>query len=517
MNANLCRQLAGILIALCAVQSLPAAISEPVQLDTGLISGVQGRHADVRVFKGIPFAAPPVGDLRWREPQPPAHWPEVRKCDCFGPIPMQLPVPKGTFYQQEYFQDEQPGVSEDCLYLNVWTAAASAKERRPVMVWIYGGGMTRGYGSEPCFDGEAFARRGVVLLTFNYRLGIFGLFAHPELSRESAHHVSGNYAELDQIAALQWVRRNIAAFGGDPANVTVFGQSAGGASINRLLVAPQAKGLFQRAISESAAVLNSRDSKAKLAEMEQRGVKLAGMLGLRSLADLRALPATNLLAAADKVRFDPNIDGWVLPELAVDIFARGGQQPVPLLLGSTSDEGPYADVKAEIFREDMRKRLGDKLDKFLKLYPAGSDAEARDSKHDERGDESFAGERAEARWQARLGQPVFLYYFDRKPPGRERERYGAFHASELVYVFDNLEATRRPWEKVDRKLAELMNAYWINFAAKGDPNGPGLPKWPAYDPQTDISMELGDHVGPRAAADKARLDFIEPLVWREAK
>ena len=384
------------------------------------------------------------------------------------------------------------------------------------MVWIYGGGMVQGYGSEPCFDGETFAHKGVILVTFNYRVGIFGLFAHPELSAESEPHVSGNYAELDQIAALQWVQRNIAAFGGNPNNVTVFGQSAGGASINRLLVSPLAKGLFQKVIVQSAAVLNSRDSKATLVEMEKRGVAFAETNGVHSLKELRALPATNVLAAAAKIHFDPNIDGWVLPELAVNIFARGGQHPVPMLIGSTADEGQLTPIKTETFRAFARTNYESEAGEFLKLYPAGTDDEAAQSKHDARRDESAAGERAEARAQAGLNQPVYLYYFDRQPPGHDRARYGAFHAAEIEYVFNTLNVTDRPWEETDRKLARRLISYWTNFAATGNPNGHGLPAWPVYDPKTDLSKELGDKVGKRTN-DQDRLDFQERFLNQGAR
>jgi para-nitrobenzyl esterase len=499
-----------------AAQTLSAAIKEPVRLDAGLITGVAGANPEVRVFKGIPFAAPPVGDLRWHAPLPPTPWEDVRAADKFSPMPMQPPYAPGSFYQMEFFRWPQPPASEDCLYLNVWTAAKSEKERRPVMVWIYGGGMVQGHGAEPCFDGEAFARKGVILVTFNYRVGIFGLFAHPELSAESEQHISGNYAELDQIAALQWVQRNIAAFGGDPDNVTVFGQSAGGASINRLLVSPLAKGLFQKVIIESAAVLNSRDSKAGLVEMERRGVAFAETNSIHSLKELRAMPATNVLAATVKIRFDPNVDGRVLPELAVNIFARGGQYPVPMLIGSTSDEGQLTPIKAETFREFVQTNYGAQAEAFLKLYPTGSDDEAAQSKHDARRDESAAGERAEARAQMKLGQPAYLYYFDRKPPGHDRARYGAFHAAEIEYVFNTLNVTDRPWEATDRQLADLLISYWTNFAATGNPNGHGLPEWPAYDPKTDLSMELGDKVGTRTN-DQARLDFQEQFLNQAAR
>lgn len=510
---NLPLLLFAVMTAGCASTSL----QEPVRLDSGRVSGVAGADPEVRVFKGIPYAAPPVGDLRWRPPQPPAKWKGIFSADHFSAICPQVLPATNSFYGVEYFQGPQPPMSEDCLYLNVWTAAKSSRERRPVMVWIHGGGNVQGYGSEPCFDGAAFARRGVVLVSINYRLGIFSCFAHPELSAESPQHVSGNYGELDQITALKWVQRNIAAFGGNPANVTIFGQSSGGASVNRLMVCPSARGLFQRAICESAAAWNSRDSKLKLAEMEQRGMLFAGTNHVHSLKELRAMSADALLAGFAKLRFDPNIDGRVLPDLAANIFSHGGQAPVPLLLGSTSDEGSFTPVKVATFRHFARTNFGAGAEAFLKLYPADTDAGAAQSKHDERRDESAAGERAEAASQAALGQPVWLYYFDRKPPGRERDKYGAFHASELEYVFNTLNATDRPWEDTDRKLAGLMISYWTNFAATGNPNGPGLPPWPAYNARTDLTMELGDHVGACALPDRQRLDFLKPFLDRDAR
>lgn len=508
------KQTAFLIFALAA-NSLFAA--SPVRVDSGLVSGVAGSTPDIRVFKGIPYAAPPVGDLRWRAPGPVTPWNGIFKADHFSAICPQVLPATNSFYGMEYFTGPQPAMSEDCLYLNVWTAAKSSRERRPVMVWIHGGGNVQGYGSEPCFDGEAFARHGVVFVSINYRLGIFSCFAHPELSAESPNHVSGNYGELDQIAALQWVQNNIAAFGGNPANVTIFGQSSGGASVNRLLVCPLAKGLFQKVIVESAAVWNSRDSKARLAEMEQRGLLFTETNGAHSLKELRAMTASNLLAGFARLRFDPNIDGCVLPELAVNIFARHGQYPVPMMLGSTSDEGPFTPIKAAAFQHFAETNFGAKAQAALKFYPADSDAQAAQSKHDERRDESAAGERAEAASQSTLNPQVWLYYFDRKPPGRDREKYGAFHASELEYVFNTLNATDRPWEDVDKKLADQMIKYWTHFAATGNPNSPSLPNWPAYNPKTDLTMELGDHVGARPLPNKAQLDFLKGFLDKAAQ
>lgn len=507
----------GLIFGLAVPSRTRAALSGPVQLDSGWVAGITAANSVVTVFKGIPFAAPPVGDLRWRPPQPPAPWSGVRPADRFGPAcPQKLNEP-GSFNQLNFFPGKVAAQSEDCLYLNVWTAARSPTERRPVMVWFYGGGMTEGDASQTIYDGSAFAQRGVIVVSFNYRLGIFGAFAHPELSRESPHRVSGNYCILDQIAALQWVQRNIAAFGGDPGNVTAFGESAGGASINRLLASPLARGLFRRVILESSQILMSRDTKSKLAEVERQGVEFGAKRGLSTLRELRAISTRELLDASATARFKPNIDGWVVPELAVEVFARGGQQAVPMLIGCNAQEGSYDPTPATAFQADVRRRYGAAAGQFFALYPCATDEEAARARRDERGDQSLTGARAEARGQARLGQPTYLYYFDRIPPGPGRERYGAFHGSELSYVFNTQAAIDRPWEETDRTLAQVMIAYWTRFAATGDPNGPGLPTWPAFVPGEELAQELGERVGPRLYPNPAHLDFLEPFINRDAR
>jgi para-nitrobenzyl esterase len=507
---------AAVLVLLVGGSRARGVLPEPVRIETGLLTGTAGGVPEVRVYKGIPYAAAPTGALRWREPVAPASWSGVRAADRFGAVCPQMLPPAGSFYQQEYFSGAAPKMSEDCLTVNVWTGATDPQERRPVMVWIHGGGGVQGYSSEPCFDGTALAQHGVVLVSFNYRLGILGLFAHPALSAESAHHVSGNYQELDQIAALGWVQRNIAAFGGDPHNVTVFGQSSGGASINRLLVCPLAKGLFQKVIIESAAVLNSRDSKTALPVMEARGQAFAKLLHAEGLEQMRAIPASELVTAAKAMKFDPVIDGYVLPELAADGFDGGKAYAVPMLIGSNSDEGPRMAVTAVKFRGEIEQRFaGTAASVLLGLYPAASDEEATQSRHDERRDESFAGERAEAAAQVRLHVPVYLYYFDRVPPGRDA-RYGAFHAAELEYVFGTFSATDRPWEAEDHDLSAALIGYWTDFARTGDPNGAGRPHWPAYDPEGEWSMELGRTLAGRVVPDRARLDLLTPLLRKEA-
>jgi para-nitrobenzyl esterase len=493
------------LVVVGVVQALCAAT---VQLDSGLISGVDG------VFRGIPYAAPPVGKLRWREPQPVAHWDGVRKADQFGAICMQ-PAPRGA--------TSAPNMSEDCLFLNVWTAASSASDRRPVMVWIHPGGYQTGSGSTPGYDGEALAKKGVVLVTINYRLGVFGFFSHPELTKESEHHASGNYALMDQAAALGWVQKNIAAFGGDPQRVTVFGDSAGSSSIANLMGSPRVKGLFQRAVGESGAWMGLSLTPARtLAEAEQAGVKIAEGLQAPTLDQLRAKPAEDLLKAGRAG--GPVIDGWFLPEDVGMVFAGHKQNDLPLLVGSNQDEGTFflQPTTAEKFMERSRMRYGDQADAFLKLYPAGTDEEANASQLAAFRDELAFVMRVWARAQTKTGQSkAFLYYFTHQPPppvgatSRGGFGSGATHGSEAQYIFGNLLAPRA-WTDLDHQVSEMVSSYWVNFATNGDPNGKGLAKWPAFnDRNSDRPMVLGDQAAIGPAPNGAQLAFFESVYEKE--
>ena len=484
--------------------TLVAAVPDPVRTDAGLISGVAGSTPEVRVFKGIPFAAPPVGDLRWRGPKAVAKWTGTRKADKFGATCMQTEYPAGSIYRSE----PQP-VSEDCLYLNVWTAAKTADDKRPVMVWIHGGALTRGSGSLPTYDGEELAKKGVVLVTINYRLGAFGFLAHPELTKESDHNASGNYALLDQVAALEWVKNNIAAFGGDPNRVTIFGESAGSWSVNLMTATPLAKGLFHRAIGESGAQFSQM---RKLADAEQAGVRYATSLQADSVAALRSKSADEIMKTPGQ--FGPNVDGWMFPEDVYTTYSKGKQADVPLLLGSNADEGTAftsPNTTAQGFQAMAKQRYGAKADEFLKIYPAATDEDARKSAPGAMRDQTFGWEmRTWARMQAKSGKSKsYMYYFSRVPPGPETARYGSYHAAEIVYAFHNLGTTKRPWEETDRKLADLMSTYWVNFATTGDPNGKNLAKWPAYDPKSDQVLELGDKVQVRANPHAPALDFLD--------
>jgi len=454
---------------------------DKVKVKEGWISGSE--VGGVHVFKGIPFAAPPVGVLRWRAPQPAAPWNGVRDGTHFGASPMQNKPAPFLMWPTEYLIPEK-SISEDCLYLNVWTAAATAKERRAVLVYIYGGAFTGGGGNVPIYDGEAVAKKGVVYVTVNYRLGIFGFFAHPDLTRESGHQASGNYGLMDQIAALKWIRANIAVFGGDRDNVTIAGQSAGSMSVNCLVASPLAKGLFIKAIGESGADF-SRDY-VTLAHAEEEGQKIAqklgaaasgagsagggsvggGSVGGGSLEVLRAIPAEDLQKKGQGT-WRPVVDGYLLPESIVDIFLQGKENIVDLLTGWNQDEGfVFGPAKsAADYKQDVTKQYGADAEAVLKYYPADNDSVAGVSQLYLSRDMTFG--RQNYSWavmESAQGQKVFVYRFVRKPPTAVGERkWGAFHTAEVPYAYDNIKFVKRPFEPVDYNLSDEMSSYWVNF------------------------------------------------------
>jgi para-nitrobenzyl esterase len=493
-----------------------APIFVAVRLDSGLVSGVPGANPEVFVYKGLPFAAPPVGNLRWRAPQAPAHWEGVRSAAEFGSICMQAAGGRGGAAQK---------MSEDCLYLNVWTAAKSSGEKRPVLVWLHPGGFTSGSGSAPGFDGENLAKKGLVVVTINYRLGIFGFFAHPELNQEADRRASGNYGLMDQVAALQWVQKNIAAFGGDPRRVTIDGDSAGAMSVGDLMISPEAKGLFHRAIAESGGPDGlSINPMRKLADAEQAGVKTAESLGAKNLAELRAKPAEEIRKNARGAGF-PIVDGWFIPDDPGAIFGERKQNDVPLLVGSNKDEGTFFLQKgpADRFLENSRRRFGDLADTFLKLYPAGSDDEAFASQLAAFRDELGMVMRQWAALQAKTGKSkAYLYYFTHEPPEpqaspRGGRGSGATHGAEAPYVFQNL-APPRPWTDLDRQLADTISSYWVNFATTGDPNGKGLPRWPAFDEKkSDRPLVLGDKIEIAPAPNQSQLALYRAVYDRQRR
>ena len=481
-----------------------------VHVEGGVLSGTVTPDGQVRTFFGVPYAAPPVGGLRWRAPEPAAPWTGVRSASAFSAECMQNIVAERKPWTEEFMA--HGATSEDCLSLNVWTAAASASERRPVYVWLHGGGLVEGSGSIATFDGESLARKGLVVVTVNYRLGVFGYFAHPELTRESPHHASGNYGYLDQVAALQWVRRNIAAFGGDPARVTVGGQSAGAGSVHALVASPLARGLFVRGIAESGSGL-SRGAKP-LAEAERDGSRFAAARSADSLAALRALPVT---ALAPPLASDPKwgavVDGWLLPDTIDRLLAQGRQSDVAILTGLNADEGSaspsYGKISAEEFRRQSRDKFGPRADAFLSLYPATNDAEAARSQIEAARDQGVVSMRLWGVLRARTSRtPLYTYYWNHSMPGPDRDLYGAFHTSEVPYVFNSLHRSNRPWQPADRAIAETMSSYWTSFVTSGDPNGPGLVRWLRFGANPQLTMELGDHVGARAVVEPARVEFF---------
>ncbi len=428
---------------------------EVIKTDAGQISGVINATGDVYAFKGIPFAAPPVGDLRWKEPQPVKPWGGVRKCESFGPSPMQAkPIPF-SMWSEEFLIPKEP-ISEDCLYLNVWTAAKSAGEKRPVIVWIYGGGFLSGGSGVPIYDGEAMAKKGIVFVSINYRVGVFGFFAHPELTKESGRNASGNYAILDQLAALRWVKRNIAAFGGDPGNVTIAGQSAGALSVNILVASPLGKDLFFKAIAESGASFSNPFT--TLAKAEEAGEAYGKSLNAPSLAELRKVSAEDLMKKTYSV-WGPIVDGYVLPGSIASIFTAGKENKVPLLTGWNQEEFMFfGTVKnAAAFKKEMNDKYGADAQAALENYPATDDSIAKISQYRMSSDQVFGTQNfIWANMQSDQGAKVYVYRFTHKVPGTgEYAKYGAFHGGELAYAYNNLRFANRPWQPGDHKLAEV--------------------------------------------------------------
>lgn len=500
----------GLLALVLGIPAILAAQSYPVRTTSGSVSGVSQSHG-IEVYRGIPFAAPPAGNLRWQPPHSPAPWKGVRKADQFGPPCMQPASPERLGpWTRVFLSKLQP--SEDCLYLNIWTASNRPVTPRPVMVWLYGGGFTSGAGSVAIYDGAALASKGVVIVNFNYRVGAFGFLAYPGLTRNSPHNSSGNYALLDQIAALRWVQRNIAAFGGDPHEVTIFGQSAGAISVWLLMQSPLARGLFERAaIMSGPGVLPIPGGIAhqSLSAAEKEGSQFAAKLNAHSVNQLRALPAEKIVQASEHMRWGPITDGWVL---------RAGWHPqheVPVINGMVADDigigyygnGPAPPITPQVYRSRLTEICGDKVAACLKLYPAATNTEAGAALRSALRDRARVSLYKWAVRQTGLSPQVHLYYFDRKIPWPQHPEYRVFHSSELPYIFDNLRLLSRPWQPADLRVAQQMSSYWTNFAKSGSPNARGLPVWPAFGSNNLTIMQLGSRMGPMPLASHARLQF----------
>jgi len=531
-----------ILLAASSFASNLAA-QDLVKIPAGTLEGTGRQASGVRSFKGVPFAQPPVGNLRWKEPQPVAAWTGTRAAKAFGPRCMQQPI-----YGDMGFRSN--GMSEDCLYLNVWTPAKAANEKLPVLVYFFGGGFQAGDGSESRYDGESMAAKGIVSITVNYRLGVFGFFAHPELTKESAHHVSGNYALFDQNAALKWVQLNIAAFGGDPRRVTIAGESAGSIAVSAQMASPLSKDLIAGAIGESGSILAAL-SPVPLRDLEQEGTKFADSIGKRDLASLRAVDANQLLELNGKrtgPRFGTVIDGYFFPESPVAIFAAGKQAHVPLLAGWNSEESNARGVLGqepptpENLEKAIHRLYGEHSAEVAKLYPSTNDEQARDVATELAGDR-FIGY---STWKwidlagKTGGKPVYRYYFARPRPAMRPEMgnataglaggvirtpgqpttprpvpRGAVHSAEIEYALGNLDGNKTyAWTPEDYKVSATMQQYFANFIKTGDPNGPGLAKWPAANQGPVQFLQIDVNTRAEPARHEERYHLLDKLAAR---
>jgi para-nitrobenzyl esterase len=510
--------------ALAFSPMLQAQAPAPVRTHSGPVQGAT--ESGIGVYLGIPFAAPPIGDLRWRAPQPVAPWKDVLQADKFAPACMQTPL------NSPVLGFEPIPVSEDCLYLNVWTPAKTPHDHLAVMVWIYGGGFTTGATSLPIYSGENLAKKGVVVVSVSYRVGALGFLAHSELTAEQGGH-SGNYGLLDQIAGLEWVKRNIDAFGGDPHRVTIFGESAGGISVSMLAASPLAKGLFHGVISESGgsfapARLSNEggENVPPLSIAEHNGAAFLSKLGASSIADARKLPADAIVKASGTGLGGawPDFDGYVLLGDQYDLYKDGRYNDTPVLIGTNSDEGALfvPNVTAAAFTATVRAGYGDYADKILAAYPAGSDTEALHSARDLFRDSAFGWHTwAWAVLQSKAGKgKVYVYYFSHRPPYPDTPNFkswGAAHFSEVAYVFGNF-TKAMPAADADKALSDEISSYWVNFAKGGDPNGSGLPSWPVFTAANQQVMNLDD---PSKAIVQPNTDKLQALdgyyAWRRAQ
>ena len=550
----------------CGILAANIFAADQVKTANGVLESATPPVDGVRSFKGIPFAAPPVGDLRWKEPQPVKNWTGARNADQFGAGCAQRAG--GDYWHRGN------GLSEDCLFLNVWTPAKSGTERLPVMLYIFGGGFTNGEGSEPRYDGESMARKGIVTISINYRLGIFGFMAHPDLTKESAHHASGNYGFLDQVAALRWVQQNIAAFGGDPRRVTIAGESAGSISVSALMASPLSKNLIAGAIGESGALISTLPPHS-LADTEKDGLRFGDLAGATSIAGLRALSMDKIMeltapaggrggapaaGAPAPLSFSPNLDGYFLPKTLVQIFEAGEQAKVPLLAGTNSEEQGarsvllQAEPTVENFTAAIRRLYGESADQVLKVYAPTTPEEVTQAATD------LATARfiAHGTWKwtelqaANGGKPIYRYFYTKARPatipgrgpapvvaaaggggrgafggsgggagrgagagrgGAPAAPRGAGHSVEIQYAMGNLDLDNRyAWDADDRKVSETMQSYFANFIKTGNPNGPGLPEWPAYSAKTNyLRMRIGVETKAEPEPDRARYQVLDTI------
>jgi para-nitrobenzyl esterase len=481
-----------LLSLLLIAPSLLFAQTTIVKTTTGAISGIEKNN--IQIFKGIPFAQPPVGDLRWKAPQPVKPWKDIKQCIAFGPSPMQFEPMPFMCWSEEYLIPKAP-ISEDCLYLNVW-APKKSSTKKAVLVYIYGGGFMSGGAGCAIYDGTEMAKKDIVYVSINYRVGVFGFLAHPELSKESANNVSGNYGLLDMVAALKWVKENIAAFGGDPSRVTIAGQSAGAFAVNFLAASPLTKGLIHGAIAESGGSIlpSSIRPNIHLKEAEVMGVDYAKKLACNNIQDLRNKSAKEILSSNGGLSA-PFEDGFVVPNSMMETYKNGKQNDIPTLLGwNLDDKIMGSPVPAKQFIEAIKKQFGANAESLLTQYGASNDAEAAASQGDLSRDQTFGVQGyVWATLQSEKGKaPLYVYNFNRKLPAlTPANDFGAFHTGEVPYAYNNLHTVNnRPFTKADYDLADQMSSYWVNFVKTGNPNSTGLIQWPTYKKETKQIIQL---------------------------
>jgi para-nitrobenzyl esterase len=487
------------------ISSIAMSAKVPViRTENGLVSGYTS--GDVNIFKGIPFATPPTGDLRWKAPQPVKSWFGTLICDRFSASPMQRkPVPF-MMWSEEFITP--PGkLSEDCLYLNIWTPAATVTDRLPVFVWIYGGGFSSGSSACAVYDGEEMSKKGIVFVSINYRVGVFGFLSHPELSKETENKVSGNYGLLDQVAALQWINKNIGAFGGDPLKVTIAGQSAGSMSVCALVASPLAKGLFRGAIAQSGGILTSFLTR-NFAEAEKTGLTFMEKMKAVNLAELRGKPAEELIASGGN--FGPVTDGYVISNDIFAAFKDGIFNDVTMLAGWVTGDGSLMGVKKmtpESYKKQALEKYGDKAGKYLDFFPGNTNEQVTTSL-EKLNMMQFAALPAYL-WAGFSKQPAYLYQFSHVPVDKEGfPNYGAFHTSEVPFALHTLHLWKRPWREVDLEVEKTMSQYWVNFVETGDPNGKKLPEWIKYDKSTGSIIEIAEKPVSYPGLYKDELEYL---------
>ena len=508
-----------------AMIALPASaqLTGAVKITGGSVLGVPGNDPAITAFKGLPFAAPPVGDLRWRAPQAVVPWEGVRKADRISNSCIQNEVYERKPWTHEFMAHND--ISEDCLYLNVWTPAKTSNDKLAVYFFIYGGGGVEGSTAVPVYDGEGLAKKGIIVVTANYRLGIFASLVHPELSAEAPYHASGNYSILDLVAALEWVKQNISKFGGDPDKVTIGGQSAGSGNVFSLTVTPLARGLFRGAINESGATATVFAAHGQsLAQEEKEGEAFAAAKGAKSIAELRRLSWQQIMepipaaAPGEKpptFRFGTVIDGYVFPLSALETYLQGKQNDVPTLMGYNLNDNtgpaPHPDTTLADFKKLAKSLYGDSSDEFLTLYPASTDDEAKSAYMHATWDRVRSSVYYWAMWRARTARTGFYSYFwDHTLPGPDSDRFGVFHTSEVPYVLNSIAKSDRPFTEEDRKIADTLSTYWSNFVNTGNPNGPGLAHWPSTAEAPGTTMEIGNKYQPiPITGDKQKQLFFE--------